>query len=60
MSIKIKKTRCPKGTRRNNKTGECEEIKHNQEALSIKEISQIKSVSYKQPNNTPITSFTIC
>lgn len=57
MSIKIKKTRCPKGTRRNNKTGECEEIKHNQEALSIKEISQIKSVSYKQPNNTPITSF---
>ena len=55
-SIKIKKPRCPKGTRRNNKTGECEEIKHNQEALSIKDISQIKSVSYKQPNNTPITS----
>lgn len=54
-SIKIKKTRCPKGTRRNNKTGECEEILRKQSVLPI-EVSQIKSLSYTEPDKTPIIS----
>jgi len=54
-TIKIKKPRCPKGTRRNNKTGECEEILRKQSGLPI-EVSQIKNDSYKEPNKTPIIS----
>ena len=46
-NMSTKKSRCPKGTRRNNKTGECEEILRKQSGLPI-EVSPIKNDSYKE------------
>ena len=53
--MSTKKSRCPKGTRRNNKTGECEEILRKQSVLPI-EVSPIKNDSYKELDKTPIIS----